>query len=169
MAYASWSVVFGEQPSASKWNILGTNDASFNDGTGIAAGSIKPGHITANYAEVNIGNTGQAIASASYTDVTSLTVSLTPATSQKCFIAATINGTWAGSPSVSSGINIMIDGAQDSEIRQDMAVSGMSASMAINAVATLSAAAHTIKVQYKSSTGTLTVRGGTLIAFPLGI
>src|SRR4051812_19992946 len=30
MAYASWSVVFGEQPSASKWNILGTNDATFN-------------------------------------------------------------------------------------------------------------------------------------------
>ena len=36
MAYASWSVSFGEQPSAAKWNILGTNDASFNDGTGIA-------------------------------------------------------------------------------------------------------------------------------------
>lgn len=30
MAYASWSVVFGEQPSAAKWNILGTNDAHFN-------------------------------------------------------------------------------------------------------------------------------------------
>lgn len=30
MAYASWSVVFGEQPSAAKWNILGTNDAYFN-------------------------------------------------------------------------------------------------------------------------------------------
>lgn len=29
MAYASWSVVFGEQPTASKWNILGTNDAHF--------------------------------------------------------------------------------------------------------------------------------------------
>lgn len=37
MAYASWSVVFGEQPSAAKWNILGTNDASFNDGTGIGS------------------------------------------------------------------------------------------------------------------------------------
>lgn len=37
MAYQSWSVVFGEQPSAAKWNILGTNDASFNDGTGIAS------------------------------------------------------------------------------------------------------------------------------------
>lgn len=29
MAYASWSVVFGEQPSAAKWNILGSNDAHF--------------------------------------------------------------------------------------------------------------------------------------------
>lgn len=29
MAYTSWSVVFGEQPSASKWNQLGTNDAHF--------------------------------------------------------------------------------------------------------------------------------------------
>lgn len=40
MAYASWSVVFGEQPSAAKWNILGTNDAAFNamiqpDGTAV--------------------------------------------------------------------------------------------------------------------------------------
>lgn len=37
MAYASFSVIFGEQPSAAKWNILGTNDSSFNDGTGIAS------------------------------------------------------------------------------------------------------------------------------------
>jgi hypothetical protein len=29
MTYSSWSVVFGEQPSATKWNILGTNDAHF--------------------------------------------------------------------------------------------------------------------------------------------
>lgn len=36
MAYTAWSVVFGEQPSAAKWNILGANDASFNDGSGLA-------------------------------------------------------------------------------------------------------------------------------------
>lgn len=29
MAYQSWSVIYGEQPSASKWNILGSNDAHF--------------------------------------------------------------------------------------------------------------------------------------------
>lgn len=41
MAYNSWSVVFGEQPSAAKWNILGANDASFNDGTGIGTAVIN--------------------------------------------------------------------------------------------------------------------------------
>lgn len=49
MAYASWSVVFGEQPSAAKWNILGTNDASFNDGTGIALGSSSTLGAMRNY------------------------------------------------------------------------------------------------------------------------
>lgn len=37
--YQSWSVVFGEQPSAAKWNILGTNDAGFNNGTALPVGS----------------------------------------------------------------------------------------------------------------------------------
>lgn len=39
MAYASWSVVFGEQPSAAKWNILGTNDVYFNTQVGSNFGS----------------------------------------------------------------------------------------------------------------------------------
>lgn len=47
MAYSSWSVVLNEQPSAAKWNILGTNDASFNDGTGIANAAILPNHLVA--------------------------------------------------------------------------------------------------------------------------
>ncbi len=29
MSYTSWSVTYGEQPSAAKWNILGSNDAHF--------------------------------------------------------------------------------------------------------------------------------------------
>lgn len=47
MGYVAFSVVFGEQPSAAKWNILGTNDSSFNDGTGIGAGAILPNHLKA--------------------------------------------------------------------------------------------------------------------------
>lgn len=45
MAYTSWSVVFEEQPSVAKWNILGANDASFNDGTGIGDGAILSKHL----------------------------------------------------------------------------------------------------------------------------
>lgn len=35
MAYAAWSVVSFEVPTTAKWNILGTNDASFHDASGI--------------------------------------------------------------------------------------------------------------------------------------
>lgn len=45
MAYQLWDVVYGEQPTAAKWNILGTNDASFNDGSGIGDDAIVPDHI----------------------------------------------------------------------------------------------------------------------------
>lgn len=30
MAYQAWSVIAGEVPTATKWNILGTNDSGFN-------------------------------------------------------------------------------------------------------------------------------------------
>ena len=45
MSYAAWSVIAGEQPTTSKWNILGSNDSSFNDGSGIGAGAILPNNI----------------------------------------------------------------------------------------------------------------------------
>jgi len=45
MAYQAWSVVYGEQPTASKWNILGTNDAGFNDGSAIGDDAIITRHI----------------------------------------------------------------------------------------------------------------------------
>lgn len=45
MAYTAWSVVFGEQPTAAKWNQLGTNDAGFKDGTNIDNLAILNRHI----------------------------------------------------------------------------------------------------------------------------
>ena len=45
MSYVAWSVVFGEQPTAAKWNILGDNDASCHDGTGIDDDVILTRHI----------------------------------------------------------------------------------------------------------------------------
>lgn len=42
--YTAWSVVFGEQPSATKWNIIGTNMASFDEriGSNFSSGTDSP-------------------------------------------------------------------------------------------------------------------------------
>lgn len=74
MAYASWSVSFGEQPSASKWNILGTNDSFFNDfitgaaGTAwtpytptITNGSVGNGSIVGSYSKIGRLVTGTLV------------------------------------------------------------------------------------------------------------
>jgi hypothetical protein len=50
MAYTAWSVIAGEQPTAAKWNILGTNDASFNDATGIGTSVIDYTKVAAGVA-----------------------------------------------------------------------------------------------------------------------
>ena len=57
MGYVAWSVVFGEQPTAAKWNILGENDESFNDGTGIADNAILQRHLAANIVDFDELNT----------------------------------------------------------------------------------------------------------------
>lgn len=48
MAYTAWSVVFGEQPTAAKWNQLGQNDAGFKDGSNIDNDAILNRHIADN-------------------------------------------------------------------------------------------------------------------------
>jgi hypothetical protein len=67
MAYASWSVVYGETPSASKWNILGTNDASFNDGTGIGSGAIARTSLATTTRSVSLNGTHTGAASSGTT------------------------------------------------------------------------------------------------------
>lgn len=55
MAYSSWSVVFGEQPSAAKWNILGTNDADFN--TKLTRAGMVVQIVSTNSSAVSTGTT----------------------------------------------------------------------------------------------------------------
>jgi len=42
MAYEAWSVVFGEQPTADKWNKLGSNDADANTRLTAVEASVVP-------------------------------------------------------------------------------------------------------------------------------
>lgn len=43
--YTAWSVTAGEIPTTAYWNILGSNDASFNNGNGINDSAIVTRHI----------------------------------------------------------------------------------------------------------------------------
>ena len=63
MSYAAWSLVYGEQPSTAKWNILGTNDSHFHDFLGdnlewqswtpaLSNLTLGNGTINAKYAQV---------------------------------------------------------------------------------------------------------------------
>lgn len=47
MAYTAWSVVYGEQPTAAKWNQLGANDAGFRDGSNIDDDALIERHYSA--------------------------------------------------------------------------------------------------------------------------
>lgn len=69
MAYAAFSVVFGETPSASKWNILGTNDAAFNSGGGVLAAGVNAEAWTAFTPQIDQGvttNIAKTVTSARY-------------------------------------------------------------------------------------------------------
>ena len=93
MAYAAFSVVFGEQPSAAKWNILGTNDASFNDGTGIATNAITAEKLATSAITLGYASATTVFSSTPgagvYADVTSLTTTVTvPAGSRNIEILA---------------------------------------------------------------------------------
>lgn len=48
MAYSADTFVADEQPTTAKWNKLWSNDASFNDGTGIADNAIITRHLADN-------------------------------------------------------------------------------------------------------------------------
>lgn len=47
MAYSADTFVADEQPTTAKWNKLWSNDASFNDGTGIGDDTIDSRHYIA--------------------------------------------------------------------------------------------------------------------------
>ena len=47
MSYTAWSVVFGEQPTAAKWNQLGANDAGFKDMTNVDDSAVLTRHLNA--------------------------------------------------------------------------------------------------------------------------
>ena len=72
MAYQSWSVVYQEQPSAAKWNILGTNDEDAN--TRLGKIDSFTDDTTVNYVASGCVWTGDSYGSTRYGSMTAGTV-----------------------------------------------------------------------------------------------
>ena len=69
MAYSADSFSAGEQPTTAKWNKLWTNDASFNDGTGIANMSTSTTAISNPYKFSAYRSGSQTISASTLTKV----------------------------------------------------------------------------------------------------
>lgn len=93
--YITWAVTAGEQPTTAYWNILGSNDASFNSGSGfndgiiltrhLAAGSVNTTAMRPNYL-VSTGNnngTGSRQTSSTSFTVTGTSLSYTTGTTNE--------------------------------------------------------------------------------------
>lgn len=169
MAYQSWSVVFSEQPSAAKWNILGTNDASFNDGTGIGNNVITSAKLKAAQSDSTPGSlsdigTGYSTgATLSVTAGTYLliaratcTTSVAQATSHVCEIYNSTDATILDAQSIKSEY---VSGTQNAYLN------------ATNIVITTLASTKTIIARYKvdDSAGSSSVEDIKLIAIPVGV
>lgn len=60
MAYSADSFVADEQPTTAKWNKLWSNDASFNDGTGIGTSVITNSQLAAGVLVQGVGTSSTA-------------------------------------------------------------------------------------------------------------
>jgi len=106
MGYSAISFSAGEQPTTAKWNILGSNDASFNDGTGIGTNAISGASLSTSAIKLGLAKvtSSQSTSSASFSTIPGMSLTVTvPAGGRDVeimvFLAAiglaTANGTYS--------------------------------------------------------------------------
>ena len=152
MAYAAFSVSFGEQPSAAKWNILGTNDSSFNDGTG----SPLSGAATANVAA------SETTTSTNYTTAgfTALAVTVTVPNDGKLLIGYGASQTFNNTSAAFTWLTPVVSGANTLAASDAYAAHWQSSSSNLESgvsrtilLTSQTAGSTTITVNYKVQTG----------------
>lgn len=164
MSYTAWSVVFGEQPTAAKWNQLGANDAGFKDGTNFddsiidsrhyADGSIDGEHLsTAAILLGKLNNASQSTSSASFADMTNGTLNVTvPSGGRTVILLAMFLP--SGSAANLFDWRILGDGTPLTAGRLPLnGTGGWTSTVGAVAYDTPSAGAHTYKLQTAKATG----------------
>lgn len=163
MGYIAWSVIASEQPTTSKWNILGANDSSFNDGSGLAftvnntvpANALSTSAMYLGSAQITSNFT---TTSTSQVQVTGLTATVTiPSGGRKTKITVKAN---IGQSTTGQSALTLWDGPVGSGTQLDISYNGAGASTEpaiIIAVVSPSAGSKTYNVGFAASAGTGTV------------
>ena len=153
MAYVATNFVFGEQPSAAKWNQLTANDAAFNNGTGIPSANSSSATVT----------TLEATASTSYTDLSTTGPSVTVTVGSTgmviigigCYTISNTSGAINFYSFVASGANTISAGTSPYNVQyQSFAINAFNESGCSWLITGLNAGSTTFKMQYKTNSGT---------------
>ena len=174
MVYTAWSVVFGEQPSAAKWNLLGANDASFNDGTGIANGAITDDKLSTGAARSEV-TAAETTTSATYTALsTAQAVTVTIGAGGMallgfdCYARETGGGVVYAGCAI-SGANTSSLGSVLSTTNECAAINSAYASLGFTRLLTgLSTGSTTFTMNFARSSGTGGFQRRKLYVIPLG-
>lgn len=174
MAYTAWSVVFGEQPTAAKWNQLGTNDAGFKDGTNIDTGAIIAAKIASGAVDGTKLSTGAILlgstkitsnittTSTSFVDATGLTSTVTVPAGGRSVLVMFEADRWACS---TTGVGIYAQLLCDGVVIGTYTLTAHNTAngalpLMFFASNTPSSGSRVYKLQWKTDGGTITMTAG---------
>lgn len=175
MAYSADSFVADEQPTTAKWNKLWTNDASFNDGSGLAfttnnvvpasalaAGAIYLGRSTPQTADYSVSSNN------TMHDVTNGSVTVTvPAGGRNVLLMAYAK--WWSNGTSGMGTHFYFREGSTTLSEHTYSWPGAGYAIAFNPIALIvapSAGSHTYKMTVLAdSTSTVTIKGDATVPF----
>ena len=173
MAYSADTFVADEQPTTAKWNKLWANDASFNDGTGIANSAIVTNHIAADnvtapkigYSSIGKGSYSNfspsfSTSSTSYVDMSGVSISLTKGSANSTLLIDFNTANYTGATGHTSQFAVRVNGT-DYDIckryHDTVTTFPMGGSVQVTGLA---AGAYTIQGRFRTNTSSTNVIDG---------
>lgn len=180
MAYSADTFVADEQPTTAKWNKLWSNDASFNDGTGIADNAILNRHlssgiVTASELDLDpaseVITTDQTTTSTSYTDLATVGPAAT-ITIGANGLALVMFGAGLYTTAAQKQMSVAVSGATTTAANDNWAIRKDDATFTVTQSRSylftgLAAGSTTFTAKYKTASGTGNFFQRWLIAIPL--
>lgn len=168
MGYTAGSFTAGQQPTTAQWNVLWSNDASFNDGTGIANGAITASKLATGATTASVA-TNENTTSTSYTDLATATDTVTVTIGANGLALVIITAEFFNSTSGNMFVSFVASGANTiaaSDTNGLLAGTLTQASWS-KVLTGLSAGSTTFKLKYRVSAGTGNFLNRSISVVPL--